>query len=108
MATEFQHAPSPGVLEYGFIRTVTEKHKFVEYPAPALLRLLPGHNGVSGNLAVKEPVIAYMFGFRLLPRQMTPLKAHALDVAPLPVEINGAGQWGNIPGFAHEIHSSAF
>ena len=54
VATEFQHTPSPGVLEYGFIRTATEEHKFVKNPEPSLFRLLPGHNGVPGNLSKSE------------------------------------------------------
>src|SRR5580704_5003928 len=82
VATQFQHAPGPGVVQYRFISGVTEKHKFVEYAAPALFRLLPGDNGLPGDLAVKEPVISDMFGFRLLPDQVILLKAHSRDVAP--------------------------
>ena len=108
MATEFQHAPGPRVFEYGLIRTVTEENEFVEYPAPTLLRLIPGHDGMSGNLAVKDPVLAYALGYRLLPHQMTLLKTQARDVAPPSVQVNWAAQAIRIPGLADEIQSSAF
>ena len=108
VATEFQHAPGPSVFEYGFIRTVTEENEFVEYPAPILLRLIPGHDGMSGNRAVKDPVFAYALGYRLLPHQMTLLKAQACNVAPPSVQIDWAGQAIRIPGLAHEIQSSVF
>jgi hypothetical protein len=107
VATEVQHTPGPGVFEYGFIRIVTEENEFVEYPAPALLRLIPGQDGMSGDRAVKEPVIAYALGYCLLPHQMTLLKAQARNVAPPSVQIDWAGQPIRIPGLAHEIQSSA-
>lgn len=108
MATEFQHAPSPGVVEYVFVGTVTQQHKFVQYSAPAPLCLIPGHNRVSGDLAVKYPMISDSPGFRLFPNEMALLKAQTRDVAPSSVQINRAGQPVNVPGLAHEIQSSTF
>lgn len=108
VAAEFQHAPGPGVIEYGGVRTLAEKHEFIEYPATGLLRLSPGDDGASGDAAVKDPVIAYMVRLRLLPRQMILLNAHTRDIAPLPVQVNRAGQPIRVPGLAHEIQSDAF
>ena len=91
MVTEFQYAPDLGVFQDGFILAIAEKHKLVEYPAPALLGLISGYNGLSGNLAVKNPLLAYAFRLGLLPCEVTLLKTHIGDVAPPPVQIDGTG-----------------
>ena len=107
MATEFQHAPGPGVFEDGVVSGIAEMKKFIQHSASSALRLLPGNDGLPGDLAVQKPVIPGAYPFSLLPHQVAILKAYVCDVAPLPGQVDWAGQTVCAAGIPYEIQSSA-
>jgi hypothetical protein len=75
------------------------KDEFIEHPAAVLFGPMPDHDGFSGNLAVKDPVVADEPWRSLLPYQETFLQAHVRDVAPSPARIDGPGDpVGNTAG----------
>src|SRR5579863_3894691 len=108
MATKLQNTPCLGVFQDRFILGITKQDKLVEQPVTGALGQVASYDGLSGNLAVKNPVLANAFGLGLLPDQVVLLKTHVDDIAPSPMQIDGTGDPVGTVGVAHRIQARPF